>query len=459
MSSGSDDLQNRSNVRTNPSIRGESPLSSSSSEVVWEVNQASPASCSSTPSASGREVSSTVTLKKAGGRKRTDVGVPEMRGSLDKRDAPVARALDEELRRTATEASMARSRITVEELEELRLSYDIPSSVLLRAPDPKERTDDLPEGFVAIYEPAMQQGLRLPMHPFFREVLNDWNLAPCQITPKSWGQVVASYLLWVVAEAGGNLNPRKFESIYRPCRSSGWYNVSPRPGQKWGTATDSPNKVYNWKERFFFVGGDWEFIPEDPLPYVSILCRFGELDCGKPPIPKKNQGELRSKWDKVRALSSEFRSLNNLLKDDNLLASCGLMAFRIKGVLVIRLVYPASVEGSSAQASQKEASGLLQEAQATDHQVSFLLYVLRSMIMFPRARHRPPTFTLTPPLRGTKGRRSLREPKRLLLRRGKPLQPRRGLYVMPIRRGGQRKAVGPRHLWMGNLKRPEILCL
>ncbi|KAL2497115.1 hypothetical protein Adt_22665 [Abeliophyllum distichum] len=119
MSSESDDSQNRSDVRTNPSIQGESPLSSSSYEVVEEVNQVSPASYPSTPSASGREVSPTVPLKKVGGRRRTDVGVPKMRGSLDKRDAPAARALDEELRRSVTEALMARSRITAEELEDL----------------------------------------------------------------------------------------------------------------------------------------------------------------------------------------------------------------------------------------------------------------------------------------------------------------------------------------------------
>ncbi|KAL2480271.1 Plus3 domain-containing protein [Abeliophyllum distichum] len=286
-----------------------------------------------------------------------------MRGSLDKRDAPATRALDEELRYSVTEASMARSRITTEELEDLRLSYDIPSSVSLRAPGPKELADDPPEGFVAIYKPAMQQGLRLSMHPFFREVLKDWNLTSCQITPNGWGQMVASYLLWVVVEAGENLTLREFESIYRPCQSLDWYNVSPRLSQKWRTTTDSPNKVYNWKERFFFVGGDWEFILKDPLLHVSIPRRFGELDCGKPPIPKRNQGELRSKWDKVRVLSSEFRSLNNLLKDDNLLASCGLMAFRFKGVPVLRLARPISGEGSSAQTSRREALGPSQEAQ------------------------------------------------------------------------------------------------
>ncbi|KAL2462190.1 Uncharacterized protein Adt_45610 [Abeliophyllum distichum] len=154
--------------------------------------------------------------------------VSEISESLDKRDAPAARVLDEKLRRSATEVSMARSRITAEELEDLRLSYDISSFVLLWAPGPKERADDPPEGFINIYEPAMQQGLRLPMHPFFHEVLKDWNLAPCQIIPNGWGQMVASYLLWVVAETRGNLTPREFESIYRPCRSLGWYNVSPR---------------------------------------------------------------------------------------------------------------------------------------------------------------------------------------------------------------------------------------
>ncbi|KAL2471377.1 Uncharacterized protein Adt_39513 [Abeliophyllum distichum] len=138
-----------------------------------------------------------------------------MRGSLDKKDASTAKVLDEELRQSATEASMARSRITVEELEDIRLSYDISAFVTLRAPGPEERVDDLPKGFVTIYEPAMQQGLRLPMHQFFREVLRDWNLVPCQITPNGWGQMVASYLLLVIAEVRENLTPREFESIYQ----------------------------------------------------------------------------------------------------------------------------------------------------------------------------------------------------------------------------------------------------
>ncbi|KAL2466626.1 Uncharacterized protein Adt_42477 [Abeliophyllum distichum] len=101
--------------------------------------------------------------------------------------------------------------------------------------------------------------------------------------------MVASYILWVFTGAGGNLTPREFESIYRPCQSSGWYNVSPRPGQKWGTATDILDKVHNWNERFFFVGGDWEFIPEDPLLHVSISRRFGKLATNPEEEPRRAQ--------------------------------------------------------------------------------------------------------------------------------------------------------------------------
>ena len=176
MSSGHDDLQNQSDARTNPSIRGESPSSassSSSSKVVEEVDQAHSVACPSASSTSGMGACPTGSTKRAAEKGRPDAGVLEMRGSLDKRGAPAAKALDKELKRSATEASMDRSRTTEAELEDMRLSYNIPASVTLRALGLGERADDPPEGFVAIYEPVMQQGLCLPMHHFFYEVLKD----------------------------------------------------------------------------------------------------------------------------------------------------------------------------------------------------------------------------------------------------------------------------------------------
>ncbi|KAL2532050.1 Uncharacterized protein Adt_05401 [Abeliophyllum distichum] len=155
-----------------------------------------------------------------------------MRGSLDKRDASQPRRLTRSSGDRLPKRPWPIRGLLRGELEDIQLSYNIPVSVILRAPVPEERADDPPEGFIVIYEPAMQQRLRLPMHHFFHEVLRDWNLAIYQITPNGWGQMVASYLLLVVAEAGGNLTPREFESIYRSCQSASWYNVSPRSGQK-----------------------------------------------------------------------------------------------------------------------------------------------------------------------------------------------------------------------------------
>ncbi|KAL2505729.1 hypothetical protein Adt_21350 [Abeliophyllum distichum] len=98
MWSKNDDSQNQSNDWTNPNIRGESPSSSSLSEAVGEVNQAPSVASSSTPSISVRGACPTAPSKNITEKRGLDVGVPEMRGSLDKRDAPVAKVLDEELR-------------------------------------------------------------------------------------------------------------------------------------------------------------------------------------------------------------------------------------------------------------------------------------------------------------------------------------------------------------------------
>ncbi|KAL2471497.1 Uncharacterized protein Adt_39633 [Abeliophyllum distichum] len=99
------------------------------------------------------------------------------------------------LKRSAIEASMVRSKIRDEDLEDIRLSYDILPSVTLQAPHFEERADDPPKGFITIYEPAIQHGIRLPLHLFFYEVLRDWNLAPYQTIPNGWGQMVAAFLL------------------------------------------------------------------------------------------------------------------------------------------------------------------------------------------------------------------------------------------------------------------------
>ncbi|KAL2514548.1 Uncharacterized protein Fot_28519 [Forsythia ovata] len=51
---------------------------------------------------------------------------------------------------------------------------------------------------------------------------------------------------------------------------------------------DTPNKVKNWKESFFFVSGNWEFQPTNPTPRISIPRFYGELRKINFTKPKKN---------------------------------------------------------------------------------------------------------------------------------------------------------------------------
>lgn len=71
----------------------------------------------------------------------------------------------------------------------LRKEYRIPNVDLI-VPDPDERACYPRLGCVTVSE-----GLRLPIHPFFRFVLRSYGLAPTQLNPNSWSQTVGSWML------------------------------------------------------------------------------------------------------------------------------------------------------------------------------------------------------------------------------------------------------------------------
>jgi hypothetical protein len=54
-----------------------------------------------------------------------------------------------------------------------------------------------PPGAVCVYAPALEAGMRVPLHAFFCEVLAHFGVAPSQITPNGWramaGFVVLSH--------------------------------------------------------------------------------------------------------------------------------------------------------------------------------------------------------------------------------------------------------------------------
>ena len=51
-------------------------------------------------------------------------------------------------------------------------------------------------GFVTVYEVALAAGLRLPLHPFARDLLIFLRISPSQLIPNSWQFLMGAAYLW-----------------------------------------------------------------------------------------------------------------------------------------------------------------------------------------------------------------------------------------------------------------------
>ena len=76
------------------------------------------------------------------------------------------------------------SKIDQEDINRIRMRYQIP--------DPNERAG-CPKfkGDVAFYEVDFQAGVRFPLQPFVRDLLDFLSLAPRQVTPNGWRTILS----------------------------------------------------------------------------------------------------------------------------------------------------------------------------------------------------------------------------------------------------------------------------
>ena len=118
---------------------------------------------------------------------------------------------------------------------------------------------------VAFYEADFNAGLRFPMQPLMRELLDHLNLAPAQLAPNAWRTVVAYMVMWKVCSDGSDdLTLDELLFCYKPCQiavSPGFWTLSARQkGLKLVVGNPSSNR--EWKDDYVFVCGDnWEGLP------------------------------------------------------------------------------------------------------------------------------------------------------------------------------------------------------
>uniref|UniRef100_A0A2N9IFN3 Transposase (putative) gypsy type domain-containing protein n=1 Tax=Fagus sylvatica TaxID=28930 RepID=A0A2N9IFN3_FAGSY len=168
------------------------------------------------------------------------------------------------------------SSVTQDDIDRIRRRYQIPDDVVLRIPDSDERAC-CPKyvGDVAFYEADLKAGLRFPMQPFVRELLDFLGLAPGQVNPNGWRTIIACMVMWRVSSNGGeDLTVDEFLFCYEPCQialSRGFWTFKNRDANT-RVVQGLPTSDRIWKDKYFFVCGDnWERLPqEDPRDFVGV---------------------------------------------------------------------------------------------------------------------------------------------------------------------------------------------
>ncbi|XP_015382140.2 uncharacterized protein LOC107175245 [Citrus sinensis] len=148
--------------------------------------------------------------------------------------------------------------ITSTDLFKLRNLYNIPEEVLLVVPWKVDVPSWPLKGYVTMHLESFRLGARQPLQRYFAKILGGMHLAPGQLHPNGWRILSAMFVLW---ERCGSeeLSLVEVKHLYQlrssPKEASWYYFMSSSAKRKPITGFHSSCK--NWKNKFFFTGGNW----------------------------------------------------------------------------------------------------------------------------------------------------------------------------------------------------------
>ena len=128
---------------------------------------------------------------------------------------------------------------------------------------------------VCFFEVAFDNGLRFPLHPFIKGVLQHFNVCPSQLAPNGWGILVG--LLALFRDRGLGV-PSVALLIYLFSlkeAAEGFLYFSRRSGALL-VISDLPSSHRIWKGCYFFVSDrNWEYDPLDKDDTLGVLVAWG----------------------------------------------------------------------------------------------------------------------------------------------------------------------------------------
>ena len=114
-------------------------------------------------------------------------------------------------------------------------------------------------GMVCFFEVAFDNGLRFPLHPFIKQVLQHFHICPSQLDPNGWG-ILVGLLVFFRDRGFGVPNVPLLLHLFNPTATAEGFIYFPRrPGAPL-VISDLPSSHRTWKVRYFFVSGsNWEY--------------------------------------------------------------------------------------------------------------------------------------------------------------------------------------------------------
>ena len=137
--------------------------------------------------------------------------------------------------------------------------YRPPSDVRVWSPDVLTFYVVIVSKMVCLFEVAFENGLRFPLHPFIKGVLQHFNVCPSQLAPNGWG-ILVGLLAFFRDRRLGAPSVALFFYLFTPKETvEGFLYFSRRPGSPL-VISDLPSSHRSWKGRYFFVSGrGWEY--------------------------------------------------------------------------------------------------------------------------------------------------------------------------------------------------------
>ena len=221
---------------------------------------------------------------------------------------------------------------TEEDLVTLREAFNIPASVTMRLPEKGElRSASMVPGETLVHPFFFGEGLRIPLPAYQQKFLAEVGLAISQLNPNTWRCLNGLYTLyhhcgfgepdlavffnqWVLEEhSRTDKGWYKLRSALKPCAEcprdtelmdfTHKYKVVTRcclkkealeregmtdehdvESHEFGSpeiARDplvygNPTSQQTWKNKYFFIGGEWEFPAGSEVPAKRVPCNFRE---------------------------------------------------------------------------------------------------------------------------------------------------------------------------------------